>query len=35
MAFTQGINAVLAARDSFKNLGVVIGLTSGIKKLFN
>ena len=35
MAFTQGINAVLAARDSFKNLGVVIGLTSGIQKLFN
>ena len=35
MAFTQGINSVLAARDSFKNLGVVIGLTGGITKIFN
>ena len=34
MAFTQGINQVLAAKDAFKNLGVVIGLTSGIQKLF-
>lgn len=34
MAFTQGINQVLAAKDSFKNLGVVIQATTGIQKLF-
>lgn len=34
MAFTQGINQVLAAKDSFKNLGVIINATSGIQKLF-
>ena len=34
LAFTQGINAVLAAKDSFKNLGVVIQATTGIQKLF-
>jgi hypothetical protein len=34
MAFTQGINQVLAAKDSFKNLGVVIQTTTGIQKIF-
>lgn len=34
MAFTQGINSLLAAKDSFKNLGVVIQTTTGIQKLF-
>jgi|LakMenE01Jun11ns_1017448.scaffolds.fasta_scaffold9953358_3 hypothetical protein len=34
LAFTQGINQLLAAQDAFKNLGVVIQTTSGIQKLF-
>lgn len=34
MAFTQGINQVLAAKDSFKNLGVVLQATTGIQRLF-
>ena len=34
LAFTQGINAVLEAKDSFKNLGVVIQATTGIQRLF-
>ena len=34
LAFTQGINQLLAAQDAFKNLGVVIQTTTGIQKLF-
>ena len=34
LAFTQGINQLLAAQDAFKNLGVVIQTTSGIQRLF-
>jgi hypothetical protein len=35
MAFSEGLNSVLAAKDAFKNLGAVIGQTAIGQKLLN